>query len=244
MKLAQENADQESSNTRKPMIARGYKAVVFDVDGTMYRLRPLQRAVQMHFLRGHWHHPIEAWQVHRTVTAYRRATDTLRELPGDDVSLKDRQIQIAARACSVSEEIVREFVGAWMEEEPLKFIKRHRVDGLMELLGELRERGVRLGVFSDFPARKKLRALEIDEFFDVVMSAHDTGIERFKPDPCGLRITLERLGVEAGETVYVGDRPSIDGVAAVRAGMRFVLAGEGHRDPSWSFWSLREVLLH
>lgn len=225
------------------MITRRYTAVVFDVDGTLYRLGPLKRAVQIHFLLGHWHRPREASQVQWAVSAYRRAIDTLREAPADSRELHERQIEIAARTSSLPEGTVRESVRRWMEEEPLAFLKKFRLEGIAELLGEFRERGVRLGVFSDFPARKKLRALEIEEFFDVVVSAHDTGVQRFKPDPQGLREVLKQLGVRAEEAIYVGDRPSIDGVAAERAGMRYVVAGDGHRDPSRGIRSLREVLL-
>jgi HAD superfamily hydrolase (TIGR01549 family) len=196
------------------VIAHGYKAVVFDVDGTLYRLRPLQRAMQIHFLRGHWHRPREAWQVHRAVSAYRRAIDDLREVPADGRDLKVRQIEIAARISSLPEESVRERVRRWMEEEPLAFLRRFQFEGIVEVLGEFKGRGVRLGVFSDFPARNKLSALGIEEFFDVVLSAHDAGVQRFKPEPRGLRIALEQLGVEPEEAIYVGDRPSIDGVAA------------------------------
>lgn len=222
---------------------RRCKAIIFDVDGTLYRLRPLQRAVQLHFLRGHWHRPWEVWQVHRAVSAYRRATDDLREVPGDGRNLKDRQIEIAARTSSLPEECVREHVRRWMEEEPLVFLKKFRLEGVEGLLRELRERRMRLGVFSDFPARKKLKALGIEESFEVVVSAHDPGVQRFKPDPRGLRAVLEQLGVEAEEAIYVGDRPSIDGLAAERAGVSFVLAGDGHPDSNWNFENLRRVLL-
>jgi FMN phosphatase YigB (HAD superfamily) len=77
---------------------RGCKAVVFDVDGTLYRLRALQRAMQFHFLCGHWHGPGEAMRVHRAVSPYRLAIDDLREVPASGRHLKDKQIEIAARA--------------------------------------------------------------------------------------------------------------------------------------------------
>ena len=130
-----------------------------------------------------------------------------------------------------------------MEQEPLPFLKSFRFEGLRETLTEFRESGVRLGIFSDFPAHDKLEALELAELFDVVLSAHEKSVQRFKPDPKGLRIALKELGVQPGEAIYAGDRPSIDGVAAERAGMKFVVAGDGHRDPRGSFQQLRELVL-
>jgi len=222
---------------------REYKAIVFDVDGTLYRLRPLQRSVQVHFLRGHWHQPRKIWQTHRAVSAWRRATDLLREVTNDDRDLRDRQVEIAARSCALPEEFVRECVRRWMEEEPLPYLREFRFDGVPEVLREFRERGLRLGVFSDFPARAKLKALGIEQSFDAVLSAHDADVQRFKPDPRGLHVALEQLGVEADEAVYVGDRPLIDGVAAERAGMAFLVAGDGLLGRSDTFWRLRKILL-
>jgi FMN phosphatase YigB (HAD superfamily) len=36
-------------------------------------------------------------------------------------------------------------------------------------------------------------------------------------------VTAERLGVTAGETLFVGDRPDVDAVAADRAGIASVM---------------------
>jgi FMN phosphatase YigB (HAD superfamily) len=69
------------------------KAVVFDVDGTLYHLRELKRAVQLHFVRGNWQRPIEAWRIHRAVTAYRHAVDVLRTGPPVGVELSEAQLE-------------------------------------------------------------------------------------------------------------------------------------------------------
>lgn len=58
-------------------------------------------------------------------------------------------------------------------------------------------------------------------------------------------IAAERLGVECRETIYVGDRPEVDGVAATRAGMASAILrkSQGHdfvQVPS--FTALRQAL--
>jgi FMN phosphatase YigB (HAD superfamily) len=98
-------------------------------------------------------------------------------------------------------------------------------------------------LFSDFPAQEKLKALEVEEFFEVVLSAQDEEVQRFKPDPRGLEVVLRELGVEPQDAVYVGDRHSLDGVAAHRAGMDFLIAGDGHPGGVDTYWRLREILL-
>lgn len=219
------------------------KAVIFDVDGTLYHLRGLQRAVQIHFLRGHWYKPFEASQVHRAIQAYRRAAETLRLLPAQEVELAESQIEFATESCGLPKEYIRACVCRWMAEEPLAFLPRFRYEGVQEVLSELRQRGLRLAVFSDYPAQAKMHAMGLGDAFELVMSAQDPDVQRFKPDPRGLKVVLERMGVEANQAIYVGDRPAIDGVAAERAGMAWLIAGDGHRNPQKSFRELRDVLL-
>jgi HAD superfamily hydrolase (TIGR01549 family) len=103
--------------------------------------------------------------------------------------------------------------------------------------------GLRLGIFSDFRPATKLRALRIEHFFEVVISAQDLEVQRFKPDPLGLELVLERMGIVATQALYVGDRAEIDGAAAHRAGMAFFAAGDGDPEQVTSFQRLREMVL-
>lgn len=112
-----------------------------------------------------------------------------------------------------------------MQQEPLTILRRARRDGLIEFLDCARKEGVRLAVFSDYPALRKLAALEITDFFEVVTSAHDHAIGRFKPDPLGIEVTIDRLGVERARTLYIGDRPDTDATAAERAGVACIILG-------------------
>jgi FMN phosphatase YigB (HAD superfamily) len=66
------------------------------------------------------------------------------------------------------------------------------------------------------------------EFFDVVVTAQDREIQRFKPDPTGLEVTLQRLGVRNDKAIYIGDRPEVDAIAATRAGLRHFILDKTH----------------
>ena len=123
-----------------------------------------------------------------------------------------------------------------MESEPLGLLARYRREGLVEFLRLARGRGLRLGVFSDYPAGPKLTALGVSALFDVAVSAQDPEVCRFKPHPRGLAVTARRLDVEPVQTVYIGDRPETDAVAARAAGMACViLAGSTpRRDEGWA----------
>ena len=55
-----------------------------------------------------------------------------------------------------------------------------------------RRDGLRLGVVSDYPARRKLDALGIADRFDAVVSAQDERVRSFKPNPRGILVALRR----------------------------------------------------
>jgi phosphoglycolate phosphatase-like HAD superfamily hydrolase len=80
-------------------------------------------------------------------------------------------------------------------------------------------------VFSDYPAVPKLVAMGVANFFDIVVTAQDPEVQKVKPNPRGLEVTLERLGVEKHQALYIGDRPETDGAAAYSAGLACVILG-------------------
>jgi putative hydrolase of the HAD superfamily len=96
------------------------------------------------------------------------------------------------------------------------------------LLEALRSRGLRLAVVANGwpePARltrRRLTELGIADRVDAVVLADEVGAR--KPDPRIFQVALERLGVEAGEAVYVGDRADDDVAGAANAGLTTVQA--------------------
>ena len=53
----------------------------------------------------------------------------------------------------------------------------------------------------------------------VIVSATCAGVNRLKPDPAGLLVAAEKLGVPAAECLFIGDQEAKDGACARRAGM-------------------------
>jgi putative hydrolase of the HAD superfamily len=93
---------------------------------------------------------------------------------------------------------------------------------------ELVKRGIRLGVVSDAPRMQvwlRLCNLGLQHLFDEVVTFDDTG-ER-KPSPAPFREVLRRLGVEAAESLMVGDWAERDVVGAKSLGMKTVFARYG-----------------
>jgi pyrophosphatase PpaX len=92
--------------------------------------------------------------------------------------------------------------------------------GAVEAVAELDRRGVRLAIVTSRLRRATLRGLELCglmDHFPVVVTPED--VENPKPHPDPVRMALERLGVSAERTWFVGDSPH-DVVAGQAAGVR------------------------
>ena len=90
----------------------------------------------------------------------------------------------------------------------------------------LRDRGVRVGVLSDYPATAKLaragpgRSLRVRAARRRIRRS-----DAFKPDPRGFLRACERWGLPPREVLMVGDRVDVDGAGAAAAGMPCVILG-------------------
>ena len=110
-------------------------------------------------------------------------------------------------------------------------------DGVMELVQELSERGVKMGVATNAPTPFALRMLEhvgLAPFFERIVGADLVALP--KPDPEMLQVTLEQIGFNSStdKAYMVGDN-SKDMEAGFRAGCVSVFATwgfspEGHGD--------------
>ena len=203
------------------------QAVIFDVDGTLYRQRPLRRAMARALAGAYWWRPWAGWRTARILSAYRHAHEAIRaersaSAAGD---LHRAQVDRAAAAVGAAPDVVAATAAEWMESAPLAKLGAHAQPGLTDALARLRAAGIRLGVVSDYPAAAKLAALGVAAEFDVVVAAQDADVGALKPDPRGIEHALRELGVAACHAVYVGDRDDVDAPAAAAAGVRCVLIG-------------------
>ena len=92
-----------------------------------------------------------------------------------------------------------------------------------ETLRQLQAAGFRLAVLSNRtnPCGEYLGELGIKDFFDLALVAGELAC--WKPEPAIFHQALDRLGVAAGEAVYVGDNYYADVLGAERAGLWPVL---------------------
>lgn len=89
-----------------------------------------------------------------------------------------------------------------------------------EILAEL-YRNYRLGIVTGRPREEVYYALEkngVKEFFDIIIAMEDC-LRNEKPDPYGIRLALQQMGI--GDAVYVGDAVD-DMIAAKAAGIKAI----------------------
>lgn len=101
------------------------------------------------------------------------------------------------------------------------------VDGMPELLADLKGRGVRQAAVSNWPPSLPhfLAHHGLRQFFDLVISSAEEGV--VKPDPALLERALQRLGAAPEEAVYIGDSVALDVAPARTLGMQAI-----HFDPA------------
>ncbi|SRR6266478_60568 len=228
-------------------VHEGIRALIFDVDGTLYRRHLLKWRLLARFAMAHLTAPLTSLRVLRALNSYRRALEILRASQRSPCNIYDAQIGLACAATGFEVDFVRGCVDCWMHQHPLQVLNRCLDRHLVSLLKVSRERGLRLGAFSDYPAAEKLAALGLDSYFDAVVCAGDPQVQKLKPDPRGLEVTLEKLGISKDHAVYIGDRPEIDAAAAQQLGMRCFILGANKSDClRWgctSFSRFRELTL-
>lgn len=202
------------------------RAVLFDVDGTLYHQQPLRACMALELALA----PVslgaaQAARLTRVLQAYRTAQEHLRGVTPNGESIAALQVRLAASRAGVEEAEVVHAVGEWMGDRPVRYLRWCRRSGLIELFEKLRARGIRLGVLSDYPCGKKLDALDISPFFSLVLCTTDSNINALKPNPRGFWRACDLWNVTPEEVLYVGDRPEVDAKGAHAAGIRCAIVG-------------------
>jgi len=226
------------------------RAVLFDLDGTLYRQAPLRALMALElFALPLLFNPTRAPRHWRALGAYRRAQEQLRTLESrGGEALGRAQLITAGRRANIPLTELESLVNEWMFRRPLKYLRVLRAPGLAPLLEWLAARDVRTGVLSDYPAAAKLAALQVANRFSLVLTSTDPDIGALKPHPRGFLRACDRWRLHPREVLVVGDRPDVDAAGAAAAGMPCVIIGRSRAEagatylPLTSFKRLHRVL--
>ncbi len=185
---------------------RTFRAVIFDLDGTLYDSSGLHRRVA---LKG-----LSRLSLLRLLRERRARKSLSGRAFGSEAAFKKA--------------FFKKVPPRWYLEEYLPgmadILRTHYQgrEGLAALLQSLREAGVKSAVFSDYGfVREKLDALGIDPaLFDGLYDAASLG--GLKPCRESFIKVAEALGVRPQDALMVGDRSDTDGKGASDSGMQFI----------------------
>ncbi|GGQ99288.1 HAD family hydrolase [Deinococcus ruber] len=190
------------------------RAVLFDLDGTLHdRAESIRR-----YLKGHARR-------FELPAGYAERFTVL-----DDLGYRSKQ--------EVAAELVAEFGLSHTPAELFQDYSDHawsdvaRMPHALEVLTELRRRGVRLGIVTNGWTEKQqecIRGLDLAQRVDDVIVSEAVGLK--KPDPAIFHLALSRLGVAAQDAWYVGDSPVNDVAGPQAAGLQAALLPGGHPLP-------------
>ena len=208
------------------------KAVLFDLDGTLYELEPVRRRMGRALAFNALFSPLTGSRTIKVLKAFRATREDLRVVGDGSPSLDEAQYAEPARQLGVEPELVRASVADWMLERPLPYLFSAGRTALRPILAALKGWELPIGVFSDYPADAKLAALGVEDMVDITVCATEPEVNAFKPHPRGFLVAAERMGVAPEEVVYVGDRVEVDAAGAAAAGMRCLILGAPSSGPN------------
>ncbi len=205
-------------------------AVGFDIDGTLYPAS----ALYIRMVPG----AIARLKLLRAFNAVRkdlRNDEVLArfgvETPTTLANFHRKQAEMTAERLKVTPESIQSRIDYFFYKKSEDHFSRIKLyPHAVDLLSVLASRGLKLGALSDFPADRKLELMKIADKFDVIMTSEETG--RVKPHRHSFDILAERLGVPAGEILYVGNSEAYDIAGAKAAGMHSALISAKKRPES------------
>lgn len=208
-------------NTKSVKTAR-VRAVIFDLDNTLYDYEPCNRAGQVavfQFLQPRLQ--LSGPQLQR---AFNQARATIHQRLRGQAASHSRllyiQTMIEQKLGRVEPKLALQAENIFWQAYTAKMQLR---PGVLQLLRDLRRQSFRLAVASDLTTAiqlRKLVQLKLAKLFDVVVTSEEVGHE--KPHPAILRLTLNKLQLTAKQVVMIGDSDERDATAARQAGMTFL----------------------
>ena len=198
-----------------------YRAVCFDIDGTLYPAKTMNRRMTSITLR----HPVFGLRYLLGRVKFRRLQGTFAQ----DVPFRLREAMLLeqrGKAEVAGSEKSRagtyEKLAKWIYDPMEKLYEKTKpFDGVAETFRKIRDNGLKVGVLSDFPLFHKLESMGLADFVDFAASSDDTGF--LKPDTHCFEYLLYNLKMDSADVLYVGDSYAKDIAGAHGAGIDAVL---------------------
>jgi len=195
------------------------KAVLFDLDNTLMDFMQMKRKC--------CEAAVDAMKDAGLKTGKRKTLEVLFELY-DKYGMEYKKIfqeLLKKLTGQVDFHILAEGVWAYRKTK-VSYVKTY--PNTVPTLLKLKNMGMKLGIVSDAPAVNawmRLVEMRIHNFFDVVVTLHDTNITKPSPEP--FKLALKKLNVSPKECLFVGDYVNKDIKGANALGMITAFAKYG-----------------
>jgi putative hydrolase of the HAD superfamily len=195
------------------------EAILFDLDNTLIDFMTMKRKS--------CEAAIEAMISAGLRMDRKKAMDILFELYGEKGIEYNRIFQdfLNKTTGRVDYKILAEGIVAYRKAQAA-YVKPY--PGTVKTLVRLKEKGLKLGIVSDAPSVNawiRLVEMRLEDFFDVVVTFHDTGEK--KPSKLPFLKAVKEIGVEPAKIIFVGDWPERDIKGAKAVGMKTAFARYG-----------------
>lgn len=187
-----------------------YKLIIVDMDGTLYYQKPVRLAMGIKLVKGILTGGIKSVKELLIVLEFRKIREN--EKVSEEIVCK----RISGKY-DLSEDDIENIIYRWMKKIPLTVIPKYADDILCKKLLELKDKGINVSVFSDYPASDKCKVLGIEGIPSWNSDMEEIG--ELKPSPKGILYIMDNFKVSnAKDVLMIGDRMSRDGMSAEAAG--------------------------
>lgn len=190
------------------MNLRTKKAVIFDLDGTLYDLHRMRLRMGCKLLAYCFCHPNRVKDPF-LVARFRKMREREEYASRDVKYLCELLDQSRSLTAGTSYRVVT----YWMFEAALSVVKKEAYSEVLLFIRNFQRDGGRVYIYSDYPAEDKLRALGITPT-GVFVSGSVSELAAQKPSEESMNYILSSIGLPRDSIFYVGDREDKDRISA------------------------------
>lgn len=203
------------------------KLVIFDVDGTLYDQSRLRKKMGRSLIS---HYMLRPWRAYdlQIIRVFRKERELMNFNPVKNI--EEAQYELCAKKVKTPATNIKKVIEKWMYQAPLAYLKACSYTGIQEFFTFLKAQGIKIAIYSDYPATEKLLAMGLQA--DLVVSSTDKAVDALKPNPAGLTYIMNYFDISAEYCLFIGDRDELDGACARQAGMDYyILSSEDKKGP-------------